>query len=135
MKCLSIILLGVLLSFSHLISASPLDKGIKAIDNQKYDLAYKILLPLAETNNAEAQYYIGYILIDNLTSKSTPGQGVAWLEKAVDNKHREAAQILSKMYLSGMVVPLDVEKGQHYLNIAEQLKPIEPDGDNEDDCD
>ena len=135
MRRLASLFPGLLLFFSQLVFAGPLEKGIKAIDDNKYDLAYTILLPLAKNNNAEAQYHIGYILVDSLTKKSTPKQGVIWLEKAVNNQHQEAAQILAKMYLSGMVVPLDAKKGQYYLNIAEQLKPKEADGDDEDDCD
>lgn len=115
-----------------IVFAGPLEKGINAINEKKYELGYKILLPLAEKNNAEAQFQIGRLFIDELTKNIDPKQGVIWLEKAVVNQHREAAQILSKMYLSGMGVPLDVKKGQYYLEVAEKLKPQEVE---DDDCD
>lgn len=130
---LKLIIFTVFFCYFNLANAGPLKKGISAIDNGKYEQAYNILLPLAKKNNATAQFHIGRLLIDELSKNASPMQGVHWLEKATVNGHREAAQTLSKMYFSGLVVSMDSQKGQYYLDLAEKLKPKE--GEEEDDCD
>jgi TPR repeat protein len=118
--------------FSQTGYAQSMDQALMAIDKEDYQQGYQLLLPLAKSNDAEAQYLLGRLLVDELVDSVKPEQGVHWLKKAIQNKHYEAAQVLSKMYLSGMVVPLDTEKGSYYLKLAEEYRPKD---EPEEECD
>ena len=112
--------------------ADALDIALQEIDKGHYKQAIQQLEPLASDGNAEAQYLMGHMLIDNVLGQNKQQKGVYWLEQAVINKHAQAAQTLSKMYMSGLVVPLDMKKGTEYLQLAEKYRdPAEP----EEECD
>jgi len=114
------------------LSAGLLDAGIQAYDQQHYKAAYEQLLPLAEQGDAQAQYYVGSMLVDGLGVSADPVKGVNLLEQAVSNKSYKAAKTLGKMYLSGFGVAMDADKGAKYILLSETLATED---DAEPECD
>ena len=98
-----------------------LDAGIQAYDRQDYKAAYEQLLPLAEQGDAQAQYYVGSMLVDGRGVSADQAKGVNLLEQAVSKKNYKAAKTLGKMYLSGFGVAMDAEKGAKYILLSESL--------------
>ena len=115
----------VLFSTTGVVQAATLDQAIDAIDRKQYTKAYEQLLPLAEQGSAEAQYYLGGMLVEGKGVSADPGKGVQWLQKSVDNGYYLAAQMLGNMYLSGMGVAWDPQKGADYIILYEKLAPKE----------
>lgn len=114
-----------MLSLPVLAVTGPLEKAINAYGQQQYKQAYELLLPLAQKNVAEAQYYLGGMLVEGIGVPADPKQGVYWLEQAVKNRHHMAARMLGNMYLSGMGVPMDPQKGAQYILLFEKQAPEE----------
>jgi len=120
------------LFINQICLAGTFEEGQAEIDKENYLAGYKILEPLAQQNNAEAQYIIGRLMTEQLVVSSDPNKGVVWLEKAIENRHMKAAQTLARMYLSGFVVTLDTQKGAHYLSLADEFRPED---EEEEECD
>jgi len=126
------LVMAALLIVGQAVLADQFADGQKAVDEGKYQLGYELLSPMAEKNDAEAQYIIGRILAEKLIDNADPQKGIRWLEKAIENRHMKAAETLGRMYLSGFGVPLDTNKGAHYLALAEEYRPED---EPEEECD
>jgi TPR repeat protein len=116
-----------LLALQNVTAASP---GATAYQAQHYQQAFQLLSSEAKEGDSEAQYLLGSLYLDGLGIASSATDAVLWLERAVSKRHAGAAQLLGKIYLSGMGVTMDVDKGVHYMQLADQFNP----GDN-DECD
>ena len=92
-----------------------------AYDRQDYKLAYEQLLPLAEEGDAQAQYFVGSMLVDGMGVPVDPAKGAYWLEQAISKKYYKAATTLGKMYMSGYGVTMDTDKGAKYILLSESL--------------
>ena len=103
------------------LCAGLLDAGIQAYNQQDYKAAYEQLLPFAEQGDAQAQYYVGSMLVDGMGVSADPVKGVGLLEQAVSKNNYRAAMTLGKMYLSGYGVAMDTEKGAKYILLSESL--------------
>ena len=103
------------------LCAGLLDAGMQAYDRQDYKLAYEQLLPLAEEGDAQAQYFVGSMLVDGMGVPVDPVKGVYWLEQAISKKYYKAAITLGKMYMSGYGVTMDTDKGAKYILLSESL--------------
>jgi len=115
----------VLLGSSTVCWAVSLPEAIATFDRQEYPLAYQQLLPLAEQGNGEAQYYIGGMLVEGMGVSADANKGVYWLEQSVKNQYALAAKMLGNMYLSGMGVPMNMQKGAEYTIMFEEMVPKE----------
>ncbi|MCU7835730.1 MAG: hypothetical protein KZQ83_10835 [gamma proteobacterium symbiont of Taylorina sp.] len=131
MKLKLILLIILTIVFFSTSYAGKLDDAINDINRGNIEQGFNQLLVLAKSGDAEAQYFTGRFLIDK-GKQAEQIEGVIWLEKAVSNQHMDAAQTLSKMYLSGFVVPLDINKGTHYLALANEFRSED---EPEEDCD
>lgn len=105
--------------------AGPYEDALREIEKGNYAQGYTLLEPLAEAGNAEAQYLVGSMVIDKAVPGVDQKRGVYWLEKAVENQHMDAAQDLSKMYLSGYIVSFDAQKGVEYQALANEYRPAD----------
>ena len=122
-------LAALVLLATHAVHASSLESALQYMEQGNYSraYAYTLLLPAAEAGDAEAQYLVGTMIIDEALPGIDQKQGVYWLEKAVQGRHMTAAQTLSKMYLSGYMVPLDVNRGIEYQALANRFRtPDDP---------
>jgi len=123
MKLFAGALISILSLLVQTVNADQFEAGQLEIDQGNYQKGYEILEPLAQQNNAEAQYIIGRVLAEQLISEAKPEQGVVWLKKATENRHFKAAETLGRMYLSGFGAPLDTDKGAYYLSLADEFRP------------
>ncbi|HEV8501730.1 MAG TPA: tetratricopeptide repeat protein [Casimicrobiaceae bacterium] len=84
-----------------------LDDGLDALRRGDFAAAAKILRPLAEHGNAEAQYRIGLMYEFGKGYPQDKAQGVAWFRKSAANGSASAQQELGVIYATGDGVPQD----------------------------
>ena len=115
----------LLLVSPALLAASQIEQAIQAYDLQQYEQAFGRFETLASENDAEAQYYLGGMLVEGIGVPVNTKRGVYWLQRAVNNQHHLAARMLGNMYLSGNGVPMDPQKGAEYIIMYEKQAPVE----------
>ncbi len=128
-KRLVALLIGIVVAVG--VAAEPSEQVYAAINAAEYSKAATLLAKGAASGDAESQFVLGNLLSEGLVPDADTKTGVVWLEKAVKNRHRDAALTLSKMYLSGFNVPLDTEKGTRYMALANEFS----EDDDDDGCD
>ena len=84
-----------------------LDDGLDALRRGDFAAAAKILRPLAEHGDAEAQYRIGLMYEFGKGYPQDKAQGVAWFRKSAANGSASAQQELGVIYVTGDGVPQD----------------------------
>ncbi len=129
-KCLYL-LLTLLLNLSN-VYADDLEEALYAYSSSNYAAAEKLLLPLSQNGDKQAQYLMGNIYLDGLTGTTDITKAINYYKMAIKNKHRLAATTLGRIYLSGLGVPIDIEKGSYYTVLADSF-PSEFEADE--DCD
>src|ERR1700722_13565206 len=73
----------VLCGLSACVSpTAQLQQGKQAFYYQHYDEAFKLLLPLAEQGNPEAQYAVGYAYYYGKGVIESPEKGQYWINKS-----------------------------------------------------
>ena len=98
--------------------AGDVDAGREALDSEEYDEALRILRPLAEAGDAEAQFFLG--------SMYYAGQGVAqdhakeakWMRRSADQGFGWAQNMMGRMYSSGRGVERDAERAYMWFSLA-----------------
>ena len=98
-------LLCGLLSFVTASIAADLTAGVKAYDIKEFAKAASELMPLAESGDATAQYYIGCM---NFFGQGLPQDyraGIEWYTAAAEQGHTHAAAMLGSLYNYGPNVP------------------------------
>lgn len=85
------------------------------------DKKYAECLKLCEANtdNPEAQYYLGLFYHNGYGGVKTNGKTASdWFLKAAENGHVEAQRTIGARYYNGFHVPKDKEKGRYWLRKA-----------------
>ena len=92
MKLNRLLLFSLLLCFVFpvLLYADQLEDANAAIKNEEFKKAYELLLPLAEENNAEAQFLLGSLYINGQGVEKDDMEGVSWVMKAARQGYDEA---------------------------------------------
>jgi TPR repeat protein len=92
MKLNRLLLFSLLLCFIFpiLSYADQLEDAKAAIENKDFKKAYELILPLAEENNAEAQFLLGSLYIKGQGSEKDDTKGLSWIMKAARQGHDEA---------------------------------------------
>ncbi len=76
--------------FPLISNADQLEDANAAIKNEDFKLAYELLLPLAEENNAEAQSYLGALYINGQGVEKDFNKGMALIMKAASQEYKPA---------------------------------------------
>jgi TPR repeat protein len=76
------------------------------------------LIATAEAGDAEAQYKIGYWLMQSHVDTTQPREGVQWLEKAANQGHPSACFELAEAYEQGLGVPVNSIKAAHWYHMS-----------------
>lgn len=109
-----IILYIVLLNLSLITACgSPSDpgkEGLKAYENKDYETAVKLLLPLAENGNANAQYYMGLMHWSGKGVSKSLVEAREWYLMSAKQGHNVAQFDLGLMYSEGDGVKKDEEE-------------------------
>jgi len=85
--CFSLLLCSV---FPVLSYADQLEDAKAAIQNEDYIKARRLLRPLAEENNAEAQFLLGSLYVNGQGVKEDETEGLSWVMKAARQGYDEA---------------------------------------------
>ena len=111
----------VSLSLAAPVVAGPLEDGVKAANRRDYATALRLLRPLAEQGNPQAQgllglmYEIGKVVPQDYTAAAL------WYREAAEHGDRQAQHNLAVMYANGRGVPHDEAESQRwYRKAAEQ---------------
>lgn len=81
--------------------AEPLEDGVAAVQHGDYKTALKILQPLAEQNNPEAQIQLGDLYYNGQGVKKDDAVAAGWWLKAAEQGQARAQTSLSNLYATG----------------------------------
>jgi hypothetical protein len=92
MKLCSLLCLSFLICFVFpiLSYADQLEDAEAAIQNEDFEKACEFLRPLAEDNNAEAQFLLGSLYVNGQGVEKDDTKGVSWVMKAARQGYAEA---------------------------------------------
>jgi uncharacterized protein len=118
----------VLLLAGEPSQASPLWDGVLAFRRGDYPTAARILLPLAEQGNAEAQALVGFMYEFGRGLTQNAVVAVHWYECAAEQGNTTAQYQLGLMYDKGQGVRRSAVIAYKWLNLAAaNAKPVERD--------
>lgn len=95
------------------LQAAELEDGFQAFKKGNYEQALRLWLPLAEKDNADAQYNLGILFQKGLGVEKNPKTAFIWYKRASANGNTDAMYNLGIMYNKGRVVyrsPKDAAK-------------------------
>jgi len=93
--------------------AAELEDGFQAFTAGNYEQALRLWLPIAEKDNADAQYNLGILYQKGLGVEKNLKTAFIWYKRAAANGHTDAMYNLGIMYDKGRVVyrsPKDATK-------------------------
>lgn len=94
-----------LISFlSPALQATELEDGFQAFSAGKYEQALRLWLPIAEKDNADAQYNLGILYQKGLGVEKNPKAAFIWYKRASANGNTDAMYNLGIMYNKGRVI-------------------------------
>ena len=97
--------LTFIIFFSYNTSqAAELEDGFQAFTTGNYEQALRLWLPLAEEDNADAQYNLGILYQKGLGVEKNPKTAFIWYKRASANGHTDAMYNLGIMYDKGRVI-------------------------------
>jgi hypothetical protein len=89
------------------VQAGPLEDGLRAHARGDWLEAVRMLLPLAQAGDAEAQTRIGVMYFRGLGLREDDAAAFDWLRRAALQGHAEAQYHLGNLYAFGHGVPAD----------------------------
>ena len=99
-------------------AAGPLEGASSALQRGDFTLGMKLLRPLAEQGNAEAQYNLGVMYAEGKGVPQDDRAAVQWWRKAAAQGDAEAQYNLGLSYRTGRGVPQDVILAFMWFSIA-----------------
>ena len=72
----------------------------------------------AESGDASAQFYVGWVYAGSSNSQVSKAQAVVWYRKAAEQGYAEAQTCLGAMLIDGEGVPKDLSEGYAWLLLA-----------------
>ncbi len=100
------------------VAQASLDQGLDALRAGDYARAAKLLRPLAESGNAEAQYRIGRMLEFGAGYPKDVPQAITWYRKAAAAGHVAAMEQLGEIYSLGEGAPQDDAEAARWFRKA-----------------
>lgn len=98
--------------------ADDLEDGRAAIGAGDYATALRLLKPLAEQGNADAQSALGFLYKQGWGVKQDYDEARRWLQKAADQGHSKAQINLGRLYDEGLGVPRDYTEAARWYRMA-----------------
>ncbi len=87
-----------------------------AYGNKDYEKAFKLIKPLAERGDAEAQARLSVLYLNGRGVQKNCTQAVNWVEKSVAQNNAKGIAILGMMYMEALCVPANPDKGKELLD-------------------
>lgn len=106
-------ILSLFLLLSSPAQAAELEDGFQAVSQGNYEKALRLWLPLAEKDDADAQYNLGILYMKGLGVEKNLKTAFIWYKRASSNGHTDAMFNLGTMYNKGKVIhrsPKDANK-------------------------
>jgi hypothetical protein len=118
-----LIVLLLLLSLSSLDSsrgATPteIERALAAYRNGAIETALSLLEPAAREGNAESQFILGAIYLEDHGVPADPSVSTRWYRAAAEQGHVEAQFSLGNAYLHGRGVGVDLSVARHWWHLA-----------------
>jgi hypothetical protein len=125
MRATAWILAALLLAAVPVIRADELADGIAAVRKKDYYNAVRLLMPLAQANNAEAQLQLGDLYYHGHGVKESDEEALRWYERAARQGLSQAQFQAGNMYAYGLgVAATDLEADRkaalYYFEAARQ---------------
>lgn len=118
-KQISGVLLGVVLTALAPYTVADFKSGLDAANRGDFNAAQKEWKALAQKGDAESQYNLGALLLSGKLGQQDPKKAVAWIEKAANQGHVEAANALGMLYHTGSKeFAQDFKKAYKYFLVA-----------------
>lgn len=110
------------------ILAGDLEEGIAAMRGKDYPAAVRLLEPLAQKGNAQAQVRMGLLYYHGHGVRESDSEAKKWFELAARQGNADAQFHLGNMYAYGLVdlskdVDVDQQAAQWYFQAARQGHP------------
>jgi len=90
--------------------AGQLEDGKAAYNHWDFATALRLLRPLAESGNAEAEYYLGWMYLNERGVPQNFTEAAKWFRKAADQNYASAQTELGLRYEGGQGVPRDIRE-------------------------
>lgn len=85
-------------------------EGEMAFNEQRYTQAFTEFLPLAESGDFRAQYYVGYLYLNGYGIPRDERSARKYLQNSVDQNYDMAQSLMAFLYDKGEVMPKDKKK-------------------------
>ena len=106
------------LLFVKTVLADDINTALQAYENGDYQTAYQQFTFLAENNNAEAQYNLGFMYFGGDGIEQDDEKAASWFERAAKSGHAAAQDTLAYMYLHGRGRKADRIRAYAWYNLA-----------------
>lgn len=114
-----ILALLLVLLFSLPAHADQLQDGKAASTRGDYPTAFKLLGPLADQGNAEAQLDLGMMYLDGQGAERNPTEAYAWIRKAAEQDNMAAQGVIGQAYVNGADgIKQDYAEGYFWLLLS-----------------
>ena len=113
--------LGILfaaLALAGTAVAGPLEDGIEAVDRGDYATALRLLQPLAQNGDPEAQINLGNMYFDGNGVPQDNAESVKWYLLAAGQGSADAQIALGFLYEYGEAVPQDYVQAHKWFDLA-----------------
>jgi len=117
-KKIFILILFLTIALAGTAYSEPPEDEEPAPDRGDYSEALRLVRPLAEHGNAEAQYQLGQMYFFGEGVPEDLEEGFRWVRKAAEQGHAEAQFQLGQMYYFGEGVPEDLQEGLAWVRKA-----------------
>ena len=114
----SLILCFILCITTGFAYAETYDEAMQLMETGELNQAIKMLQPLAEQGNTQAQVRLGNMYMNGLGTKPNTVEGLKWLRMAVEKGNAEAETILGNLYMNGFGVDMNKETGFEWYRMA-----------------
>jgi len=118
---ISIFTIAALVMLTRPLFAAPLDDGVAALEAGRYDDALRVLRPLAEAGNIEAQLNMGALYDLGGGVPKDRAQAAAWYRRAAEGGQAQGAVNLAVMYEGGSGVPQSLAESARWFRRAAEL--------------
>ena len=123
-----IIVITQLSFLTYTVKAAELEDGFREFKAGNYEQALRLWLPIAEKDNAEAQYNLGILYMKGLGVEKNEKTAFIWYKRSAANGNTDAMYNLGMMYNQGRVIyrsPKDAvkwwKKSAELGNVAAQF--------------
>jgi TPR repeat protein len=99
-------------------SAGPLEDGVASYQRSDFASALRLLRPLADHGNADAQYDLGLMYANAQGVVQDFREAEKWFRIAAEQGHAAAQFNLGVMYVAGQVVPQNYVLAHVWFNLA-----------------